>query len=159
MSEYQNLSKWKDNLLKTYVQPNEVGASSNFLSSETMVLTAGPSDITKSGAESLMDSVPIGLVQNVQISQNKQINQLYEIGGRDPYMIPGRTVVSLGLSRVLFDGPSLMKALAFQKINGTEQPKTTTEYNKDNLLTSDEHPALPAPGAADSGDFFINLAS
>ena len=84
-----------------------VPESGDFLSSESVVICAGPSTVPSD----VNDIVPIGLVQNATVTQNKQIQQLYEIGSRQPIFIPGRTVVQAALSRILFDGPSLMRAL------------------------------------------------
>ena len=55
--------------------------------------------------------IPIGLVQQAQVNQSKQVNEIFEVGSRVPFFIPGRHGVRASLSRVLFDGPSLFYAL------------------------------------------------
>jgi len=126
----------------------------DFLSSESCVICAGPNTIP----DTIQNVVPIGLVQNATVTQNKQIQQLYEIGSRQPIFIPGRTVVQAALSRILFDGPSLMRAV--YKI-----------YNGDNIITDQSVPVDSgtnpenAPGNPYVTDddqqakFYINLAS
>ena len=162
--EYNSLTKWKQDFLKTNVQPKALDSGGDFLSSETMVLIAGPPRLDASDSD-LTTTVPIGLVQNVQVNQNKQIQQVYEIGSRIPYMIPGRTVVSVGMSRVLFDGPSLMKALALQKVADGDVSFDEALATKYNVTDRNDlaHPGLPldvaATDASESGEFFINLAS
>jgi hypothetical protein len=54
---------------------------------------------------------PIGVLENVGMSQSKQLQRIFEIGSNRSYFIPGRTVGSLTLGRVLYHGPSLMKVL------------------------------------------------
>jgi len=135
-----------------HVQDRDTVAG-DFLSSESVVLVAGPAEYSDSTS-----LVPIGLVQNAQVSQNKQMQQLFEIGSRMPFFIPGRTIIQCGISRVLFDGPSLMKAMSVEMktaglaytgfdSSGTDVPDT-------------QKPALPYSNTPDTdGDFFINLAS
>jgi len=129
----------------------------DFLSSESVVIFSGP---PKYGTNT--DLVPIGLVQNVQVSQNKQMQQLFEIGSRQPFFIPGRTIVQVGISRVLFDGPSLMRAL-YTSANA----EGTAVFNGATVPTDAdqaEKPTMPFTGGDGStpttdGKFFINLAS
>lgn len=83
------------------------GGQGNFISSESCVVVIGPA---KWGG-STNDLHPVGLVESAQIAQNKQINQIFEIGSRESYMIPGRTMSQLALSRVMFNGDSLLAAL------------------------------------------------
>lgn len=115
----RTVSDWKTNFTKDNVQPLS-GDTGDFLSAETVVLVAGPAKIT--GATSVNNLVPIGLVQNVQVSQSKQIQQMFEIGSKIPFFVPGRTVIQAAMSRVLFDGPSLMYAM-YLRTNGNSGSK------------------------------------
>lgn len=109
---YNEARDWRYQFLKNNVQPYATYTNSNdFLSSESVVLASGPPRISQTMP---LELVPIGLVQNVQVSQQKQIQQLFEIGSRKPFFVPGRTLVSAGMSRILFDGPSLMYAMYLQ---------------------------------------------
>ena len=141
MANVNVLGDW--NFLDGNVQKIDDG--SDFLSAESTVICAGPPDL---GA-SIQSVRPVGLVQNAQITQNKQIQQLFEIGSRKPFFIPGRTLIQLGMSRVLFDGASLMRAL----YEHDELPGVTDNYNADVIP-----PAEPY-GPATSSDFYMNLAS
>ena len=138
------LSEW--NFQKGHVQ--EIGAAANFVSSESCVVLAGPNELPSDYNETL---IPIGLVENANVTQNKQIQQLFEIGSRNPFFVPGRTFTTAGLTRVLFDGKSLLRAL-YEDSTGTF-PDIGEEIPED----------LPGAGydSADlaSEDFFINLAS
>lgn len=140
---YKRVGDWEHRFLTENVQPHAatMGHSSDFLSSETVVLCSGPPKWGPKQALGSRDAdgnaiitdtlsfpqqlVPIGLVQNVQVSQQKQIQQLFEIGSREPFFIPGRTMVSMGMSRILFDGPSLMYAMY---INSVDHPEWQNSY-------------------------------
>lgn len=106
------LSDWKEKFpQRTHVQPDEHNRSleGSFLSGESAIVVAGPPEIQSSEISSTL--IPVGLVQQAQLSQNKQLNQIFEIGGRVPFYIPSRVTVRASLSRILFDGPSLFYAL------------------------------------------------
>jgi len=141
----KNITEWHEKMLSEAVQPDINPVAADFLSSETVVLVSGPPKFNTVDA-----LVPIGLVQNFNIQSQKQINQLYEIGSREPFMIPGRTVVSAGISRILFDGPSLMYAMNVKAINA--DTKTFILNSNPNLFSDD------TPHGGD-GSFFSNLAS
>ena len=55
--------------------------------------------------------VPMGLVQNFGLNQQKQIQQLYEIGSDLEVTTPGRTFRSFSMSRALIRGGSLLYIL------------------------------------------------
>ena len=172
------IAGWGDRFRTQSVQNNNATLGADFLSSESVVMFAGPAAYSDVNNDQF---VPIGLVQNVQISQQKQLQQIYEIGSRKPLFVPGRTVVSGGIARVLFDGPSLMYAMylgreghgqvylnpadkAWTPISAaaasgastdadapTALPKSVTSLGGDNPLAAD--------AAAQPNSFFINLAS
>lgn len=85
------------------------GQLADFVSAESVVLCAGPASYsTLTGIDQL---IPIGLCDSVGLQQNTNIIQLFEVGSRLPYLIPGRTYSQLQLNRVVFNGDSLMGAL------------------------------------------------
>ena len=93
----------------------------NFLNGQFILLCAGPPFFNQlnlgadvgSGDKELSNTLvyPIGLTQNVSISQNKAISRIFEIGSDRSYFISGRSVGQLGLGRVVYHGPSLLRAL------------------------------------------------
>ena len=129
--------------------------SGDFLSSESVVICAGPSTVPAT----IDNIVPIGLVQNATVTQNKQIQQLYEIGSRQPIFIPGRTVVQAALSRILFDGPSLMRALYKLVQPDGSGPDVVDLDQLDSSSHPENTPGNPYGGGNDQAKFFINLAS
>lgn len=107
-----NITDWQ--FKKQHVQPDELqvaGAGTglgDFVSSESIVLAAAP---PSSKDFSVATAIPIGVCDTIQIGQNKTIQQLWEIGSREPFFIPGRNFVTGTIGRVLFNGDSLLGAL------------------------------------------------
>ena len=111
MANVKKLSDWIVKFTSEHAQPLNTVAG-DFLSSESVVLCSGPAKLdSATDTTQPLELIPIGLVQNTQVTQAKQIQQLFEIGSRLPFFVPGRTTVQVGMARVLFDGPSLMQAL------------------------------------------------
>ena len=92
-----------------------------FVSGATTLVCAGPPalDMTtdrldaafNNSASALNFAFPIGVTMNVSVNQQKQLQRIFEIGSRRSYFIPGRSFGSLGLGRVFYHGPSLLKVL------------------------------------------------
>ena len=90
----------------------------NFLNGQHVLLCAGPPHLQDIGASagtsvsSVKDVVyPIGMTQNIALSQNKAVSRIFEIGSERSYFITGRTVGQLSLSRVIYHGPSLLRCM------------------------------------------------
>jgi len=99
-----------------HVQEELMGGE--FISAETTLIAAGPPRLTDVGNGDTEISAdegdlvfPIGVLENVGMSQSKQLQRIFEIGSSRSYFVPGRTVGSLTLGRVLYHGPSLLKVL------------------------------------------------
>lgn len=109
----QTVANWTDtNGPKTVQQYDMFGKGTGFISAESVILAAGKPD-WNSTDNALNNFIPIGLVENANIQQNKALQQLFEIGSKRPFFIPGRHQIQAALSRVMFNGPSLMKALYY----------------------------------------------
>jgi hypothetical protein len=142
-----NLNSW--NFTEKHVEPDILGypdaTNRNYISSESIVICAAPAviDTEEALAENLF---PIGVIESAGLAQNKQVQQLFEIGSRKPYYIPGRTRVNVGLSRVVFNGNSLMAQLY-----------------RSGGLASDEYEPNDSPGyignVNEQNNFYFNLAS
>jgi hypothetical protein len=127
------------------------GPRGNYISSESILLAAGPA--TYSLAADL-DVQPIGVCDAIQILQNKGVIQLYEIGSRLPYIIPGRPIIQLQISRVLFNGDSLLGAL-------TNRTNVDAEDYKANVAGKPgvDFDVNGVAQAETQGHFYLNLAS
>jgi hypothetical protein len=108
------IEQWKDKNVQ------DLNSTYDFVSSESTLLVSGPPEYTTPaaagqavGADIPDDAlIPVGLVQNASIAQNKQIQQLNEVGSRQMFTIPGRTYAQANIARILFDGPSLLFAIS-----------------------------------------------
>jgi len=119
----------------------------DFVSSESVLLLASPDPIY--GENSLDQAVAVALAQDMQLSQQRQANQLFEIGSRRKYTFSsGRVSGQLNLSRILFDGPNLMKSLMSIDVAGGT---TDTFSIANDATTVGDH--------AGYGEFFINLGA
>lgn len=170
-----------------HVQSELLGGE--FVSAETTLIAAGPprlTDITGGSAADpgALDTIdegdmvfPIGVLENVGLSQSKQLQRIFEIGSTRSYFIPGRTIGSVTLGRVLYHGPSLMKVLyahykqsagdaAFQfnhrgkgatiNIGGVNVPDPNATMLDLPLLQQQLHRVRYNPGF---DDLWLNLAS
>lgn len=137
-----------------------------YLSAIYTLVAAGPptlsaaakTSLTVSGAGFDQIAWPIGLVQDVTLSQNKTFSRFWEIGSERSFVIPGRSVGQLSFSRVMYYGPSLLRAAyAYYKpiANGTTQ--------FDPLFSSAAAASLPNPHdikfPPGYENLFISLAS
>jgi hypothetical protein len=166
----ENLSNWKANFPnKQNVQPDEHEGALNgaYLSGESAVIVSGPPVLSGSAAS----LYPIGLVQSAQLQQNKQLNEIFEIGGRTPFFIPARVRVRASLSRVLFDGPSLFYAMYERESNdgGTPTVPSSADFGSGSSHSLN-NPTMPYPDSgiidtqsesqnANPGKFWGNLGS
>lgn len=136
----------------------------DIVESGTVLIAAGPADLSKAVSNNPGQGfrvVPIGLIETAQISLNKPLSRIFEIGSKLSYIIPGRTVGGISLSRVFFDGPSIMKAMYF----GEVKEDYADDKNKFAKLTSSTK--YDANGAElyqrfaniGSGNMAMNLAS
>lgn len=100
---------------------------------------------------------PIGITQNVNLSQNKSHSKIYELGSDRSYWISGRAMGQLGLSRTLYHGPSLLRVLyAYYQ---DELPSTVIPSLFPNVgagAMPNPHNVVTPPGFE---NFYCNLAS
>lgn len=154
-----------------------------YISSESTLVLAGPSQLSfignTLGGASSNALIPIGLIQNMSIGQNKQLTKLFEIGSKRGYFVPGRQYVNFNLSRVMFYGPSLLRLFyALAPLNDSQLGTFGTQLNVEKDSQGNVIGAIPqyndlfptstlqlAPGWGGSADettnrdFYINLAS
>lgn len=100
---------------------------------------------------------PLGLLQQISLSQSKQFARFFEIGSDRSYFIPGRSVGQLGLGRVYMHGPSLLRMMyaAYQdKIAPVTVDAMIASAGVADL--SNPHDVIVPPGYE---NVFMNLAS
>lgn len=100
---------------------------------------------------------PIGITQNFNLSQNQNLARIFELGSDRSYFIPGRTVGQIGLGRVLYHGPSLLRVLyAYYQdlVPATIVPAMFPNVGAASM--PNPHDVIIPPGYE---NFYINLAS
>jgi hypothetical protein len=186
MTDFINWN-WQAEHVQTEVQNGE------YVSSESTLVLAGPSRLSHlsgnatnadgdplSSANSL---IPLGLLQNISITQNRQLTRLFEIGSKRSYFVPGRLFADFTIGRIMFFGPSLLRLFyALAPVGGNSS--TLGPYGQ-KLGTSDDDAGLNASSGVEipaysnlfpqeqlhgvpgwggtagetNRDFYINLAS
>jgi len=138
-----------------------------FVSGAFIGLFAGPPRLSSLGGIDAVDAAiespaagaqmvyPIGITQNFNISHNKQISRIFEVGSNRSYYISGRTVGQLGLSRILYHGPSILRVL-YAYYQDSIPPTLVDPMLTPGPSVVNPHDVIIPPGY---GNFYINLAS
>lgn len=163
-------ARWKP--LENYLQSGGSGpgmVDGQFVSGAFMGLFAGPPRLASIGGAVAVGAAiakpaaaaqlvyPIGITQNFNLSQNMQLARIFELGTSRSYFIPGRVVGQIGLGRVLYHGPSLLRVLwAYYQdlVPATVVPAVFP--NVGSATMPNPHDVITPPGYE---NFFINLAS
>jgi hypothetical protein len=142
-----------------------------FLNAGFTVLAAGPPRLATIGGIGSMDRaaqttaaggldqivLPIGVVQNVNLSHNRTFNRIFECGSERSYFISGRTIGQLAIARILYHGPSLLRMLyAYYEDSGGQVTVPSVFPNLGAKHMANEHDVIIPPGYE---NFYINLAS
>jgi hypothetical protein len=102
---------------------------------------------------------PLGIVQNFNLGHNRQFSRIWEIGSERSFFISGRTVGQLGLSRILYHGPSLLRVL-YAYYQDLAPPTLVTsvigENNIGAITVANTHNVKIPPGFE---NMYLNLAS
>jgi len=160
------LSQWQP--YDRYVQSGLVDGQ--FLNASFTMIAAGPPRLANIGSLTFAgdgaaggsgDDIvfPIGIVQNFNLSHNRQFNRIWEIGSERSFFISGRTVGQLGLSRILYHGPSLLRVLyAYYQdfFPPTLIPSVIGDNNIGALTVANAHNVKIPPGFE---NMYLNLAS
>ena len=117
-----SLSNW--NMYGEHVQSGMVDG--RYMNAAYTLVAAGPPRLANIGGATaagvalaggqgnvLADQLayPIGVLQNFNLSNNMSLSRFFEIGSERSYFIPGRTIGQASLGRVMYHGPSLLRAL------------------------------------------------
>ena len=143
-------------------------ADGQFVSAGFTIIAAGPPRLANIGGSTVTAGalagagadqivLPIGVVQNLNLSHNRQFNRIFEIGSERSYFISGRTMGQLSLSRILYHGPSLLRML-YAYYEDLIPPTTVQSVfpNAGSATVANPHDVKIPPGYE---NIFINLAS
>lgn len=159
------LSEWKP--YERYVQGGLVDGQ--FLSAAFTMVAAGPPRLANIGgaaatAAALSSNgaaqdwaLPIGVVQNIGLSHNRNFARFWEVGSERSFFISGRTTGQVQLSRIMYHGPSLLRMLYgyYQDLI----PPTVVPFvfaNPGAATVANPHDVKIPPGYE---NIFLNLAS
>jgi hypothetical protein len=159
-------SEWQP--YQRYVQSGLVDGQ--FLNASFTMLAAGPPRLANVGlstfggtelTEGAGDDIvyPIGIVQNFNLQHNRQFNRVWEIGSERSFFISGRTMGQMGLSRIMYHGPSLLRVLYayYQDLfPATVIPSVIGADNIGAQTVANPHDVKIAPGYE---NLYLNLAS
>ncbi len=138
-----------------------------FASGTFTMIAAGPPRLAALGgnvaaAAALTGSrnwaLPIGLVQNFNMSHNRQFARFWELGSERSYFISGRTVAQVGFGRVLYNGPSLLRMM-YSFYNDALPPTLVPTFGIDPSIppsVANQHNVKIPPGFE---NIYLNLAS
>lgn len=171
-----SISNWK--FFQNHVQSELQGGQ--FVSAATILIAAGPprlrdatgAVLPDAGAAKAEIAFPIGVIENFGMSQNRQLQRMFEIGSKRSYFVPGRTIGSISLGRVLFFGPSLLRVLyAYYPTQGKFKGGPDVAHKLNSALAEkplgqrtpivQDRPGFGRPISDPqlNADFWINLAS
>jgi hypothetical protein len=103
-------------------------------------------------------ALPIGVVQNFNLSHNRQFARFWELGSERSYFISGRTQAQAGFGRVLYNGPSLLRMM-YAFYNDAIPPTLVPTFGVDPAIpaaVSNQHDVKIPPGFE---NIYLNLAS
>lgn len=74
----------------------------------------------------------VGYIQQMNLSQKRQITKLFEIGNKGYDMVASKVRTNLQINRVLLDGPSIMKYVAYALYPDVSFPNSLDEEDRTN---------------------------
>ncbi len=90
-----------------------------FMNAAFTLVAAGPPRLAAAGVDVESGELtelgniayPIGVLQSINLGQNSNIVRLWEIGSMRSYFARGRTMGQVGLGRIMYHGPSLLRVM------------------------------------------------
>lgn len=139
-----------------------------FLNAGFTVLAAGPPRLANiggstavagalaaSGADQMV--LPIGVIQNVNLSHNRTFNRIFEVGSERSYFISGRTIGQLSIARILYHGPSLLRMIYAYYEDAVPPTIVQAVFPNAGIATvANPHDVVIPPGFE---NLYLNLAS
>ena len=137
-----------------------------YLSGRATVIGAGPPNLAAfaggvgggAGDENELIFL-IGMLQQMSVSQALNVQRLFEIGSVRQYFITGHAITTMQLSRIMYHGPNLLRALyAYYKNTGGagEIKALLKRFQSGNTIGVNNHTVKIRPGEQ---NFFINMTS
>ncbi len=136
----------------TYPRLEDMAVSADQLS------TRGDTDDLEMGAPTTV--YPIGLIDSSAVQQDRNVQQIFEIGSIRSYLLSARTITMLQLNRVIYNGPSMLRCLyAYYPTSNHSGLKLIEDYIADSSKYSDKKMQDPAIGRNFQGPATPSLAN
>lgn len=157
-------SEWSP--YEKYVQAGMVDGQ--FLNAGFTVIAAGPPRLANLGGATVAAGalatagadqmvMPIGVIQNVNLSHNRTFNRVFEVGSERSFFISGRTIGQLTIARILYHGPSLLRMLYAYYEDVIPPTVVSAVFPNAGIATvANPHDVIIPPGYE---NLFLNLAS
>lgn len=139
-----------------------------FASGAFTMIAAGPPRLTAVGGSTAAGTamtgsngnwaLPIGIVQNFSLSQNKNFARFWELGSERSYFIAGRSVAQAGFGRVLYNGPSLLRMM-YAFYNDIVPPTLVPTFGVDAKVSAGVANQHDVKIPAGYENIYLNLAS
>lgn len=107
-------------------------------------------------------AITVGLIQDLTISQQKNIVKFFEYGNDEYQMVTGKPRINASINRVLFDGPSILKYIGYAYEDTQMNDHKSRGYYKfmmGNLKEKLGATKTNDPNMPGSSDFWMNLTS
>jgi hypothetical protein len=160
------LTNWKPYQQK--VDNSSALGEGRFASGTFTMIAAGPPRLAAIGGATAASAglasgqsnfaLPIGVVQNFNLSHNRQFARFWELGSERSYFISGRTQAQAGFGRVLYNGPSLLRMM-YAFYNDAIPPTLVPTFGVDPAIpaaVANQHDVKIPPGFE---NIYLNLAS
>jgi hypothetical protein len=139
-----------------------------FVSGAFTMIAAGPPRLAAIGGAAAASAglssgasnwaLPIGIVQNFNLSHQRSFARFWELGSERSYFISGRNVAQAGFGRVLYHGPSLLRMM-YSFYDDKLPPTLVPTFGVDptvGLRVANQHDVKIPPGFE---NIYLNLAS
>lgn len=138
-----------------HVAMDQGGKNNNPITSESCLIAAGPPRLSQAAGDFENQVFPIGMLENMQVSQQKMLQQIREIGSRRGYVIGSYASGNISMSRVMYSQASLLRVLtvANQDYEGIDNAPGAN-FEELAFAGSDEVPSLTSERV-----WFSNLQS
>jgi hypothetical protein len=136
------------------------GIGNEHISTANVSVSFAPPKLTDSNNSS--NAITVGLIQDLTISQQRNIVKFFEYGNDEYQMVTGKPRINVSMNRILFDGPSILKYVGYAyQDTDMKDHKQQGYYNNmmDNIGDHVGKKKTNDPNMPGSADFWMNLTS
>lgn len=107
--EQSTMADWR--FRDWHVGMDQGGKNTNPITAESCLIAAGPARLSQVGGDFENKVFPIGMIEDLQVNQQKTLQQIREIGSRRGYTIGSYSSGNISMSRVMYSQASLLRVL------------------------------------------------